>query len=435
MESIRTRAVPWLLGFFLVANTFLVPNLSWSPRATDLIGLLLAVWLLHRAAVRGLPAAPLAVLAVANLLPLVWLVLGLLDRETETVTQAVRWLVAVPWAMTLLLVLAEAGARRRFLWGLLAGCLVNAAVVVLQFAGFDPYLRLIGFSTGDSAFHHYVYHQVRIPGLHGHHNASSAVISLLVPVSLYLYFRREVRLWVPALGLLLMFVALHLTSTRSPLVVAFVTLGLAILLAREVTRAAAFVTLLLAVGILFLAVMGPPGGAVRWGDLLAIEANAGERVESNRLALELSASHPFGLGVQRGKEEMVEASTIEATHNALLQASLFFGGLLALVVLAALLYHVLRLLQGARSAGFLAGLLAVHLLGLFMFEEHLSNPTFVILASWLVASAAARWGRRPEDAAEVAAMVTPPQEPAPTGGDEPEAAERPGVLVSGGGRR
>ena len=39
-----------------------------------------------------------------------------------------------------------------------------------------------------------------------------------------------------------------------------------------------------------------------------------------------------------------------------------------------------------RKFSFLLSLLAFHLAGLFLFEEHLNNPTFVVLASWLVAA-------------------------------------------------
>ncbi|MBD3222460.1 hypothetical protein GF314_14590 [bacterium] len=392
MDPVRSRIIPWLLGFFLTANTFLVPTLATSPRATDLLGVVLAGWLLVEAHRRGVPSGPLAALGVAIVMPVVWLGHGILEGHTETVSQAGRWLVAAPWAVALLLVTADVDARARFAWGLVSGCGVGVLVVVLQFLGYDPWLRMIGFSTTDSAFHHYVYHQVRIPGMHGHHSASSAVLSLIGPASLYLYFRRGAPLWLPIVCLLAMMLALNLTSTRSPLVVAILVVGLGLLLARDWTRLVPLGGLLVAGAVLYLAIFGPPGGAVRWTDMLALEANAGERLASNATALEISVRHPLGMGVVGGKKEMVDVGQIEATHNALLQASLFFGAPLALMLLAALLRHTVRFVREVTDLTFLRGLLSLQILGLFMFEEHLNNPTFVILGSWLLAAAVMRDG-------------------------------------------
>jgi hypothetical protein len=392
MDPVRSRTIPWLLGLLLTANTFLIPSLAASPRATDLVGIALAAWLLITAHRRGVPAAPLALLGAANVMPVVWLGWGLLEGQLPTISQAGRWLVAIPWAMTLLLVTADDQARDRFAWGIVTGCGVGVLVVVLQFLGLDPWLRLIGLSTSDSAFHHYVYHQVRIPGMHGHHSASSAVISLIAPASLYLYLRRRAPLWLPLASLLAMMLALSLTSTRSPIVVTALLVAAALLLSRNLARAVPLAAVLVGGGVLYLAIFGPPGGAVRWSDMLALEANAGERLASNHTALELSVKHPLGMGVVAGQKEMFDTGQIEATHNALLQASLFFGAPLALLLLAALLRHAARAVTAPDDAAYLRGLLALQVLGLFMFEEHLNNPTFVILGSWLMAAMVARAG-------------------------------------------
>ena len=73
--------------------------------------------------------------------------------------------------------------------------------------------------------------------------------------------------------------------------------------------------------------------------------------------------------------------------------SLKLGALaMALALLVGFLAALARLRLGWKSGAFLAGLLAFHLSGLFFFEEHLNNPTFVILTAWFVVLAAS--GRR-----------------------------------------
>ena len=64
---------------------------------------------------------------------------------------------------------------------MLAGCAVGVGVLMMQMAGLESLLRLVGLSSAGAAFHHYVGNSLRMPGLHGHHNASATVISLPCP--------------------------------------------------------------------------------------------------------------------------------------------------------------------------------------------------------------------------------------------------------------
>ena len=61
--------------------------------------------------------------------------------------------------------------------GALVGGLVNVAVIVLQWRGMEGLLQMVGLSSAHANYHQYVAYTVRIPGLHGHHNASSAVVT------------------------------------------------------------------------------------------------------------------------------------------------------------------------------------------------------------------------------------------------------------------
>ncbi len=385
--------LPWLLGFLLCANLYLVPTLATSPRATDAMAVVLALWALRRLAKGRLPLGVLSLLAAANILPAVWLVLSLLDPDLPTIAQSLRWLFALPWALALIVLLAAEDDRRRFAWGLVAGCWVNVVVVVLQSMGIEGPLRLVGLSSSDAVYHHYVYNQVRLPGMHGHHAASSAIISLMVPASLYLYFRQHGGLAIPLLALGGFLIALNLTSTRSPLIIAAITLAYAFVVARQFGRGFLFGLIGIAVLVPAILVFGPPGGRNRWEDALALQANAGERFDSNFASADLALQHPLGLGVTGGKDALYDLSGITATHNAYLQAAVFMGLPLALLLATTVVVVALRGLQGPRHPDMLVALLAFHTAGLFLFEEHLNNPTFVILASWFVAAAVRRQPR------------------------------------------
>ncbi len=380
----------WYLGFLLAANLYVVPQFAQSPRATDLMGLVLAAWLLWRLGSRGMTSAPLVALALVNVLPLAWFLMGLPGRQMPTLTMSLRWLLALPWGLALLYLTRTVRQRDAFLWGLVWGVVVNLVVLTLQATGLESIPRAIGLSTTDSAFHHTVYHSIRLPGLHGHHAATAAVTSLIVPVGLYLYFRGKAGIWLPALGICGLFATANFTSTRSPLLVAVATLLVFVLLAPRPARAAALFGLAGAVLLPLFLIFGPPGGKLRWQDMVSAEANLAERVTSTSSALELSLENPLGLGVKQGQIKLIEHGGIDATHNAFMQASLFFGLPLAAAMFLALAHLMWQVALRRGGAGFLEGILAWHLFGLFMFEEHMNNPTFVILASWLIATSALR---------------------------------------------
>jgi len=393
------RHLPWLAGFLLSVNLYLVPAMAGSPRMTDLCGLMLGLWAIWRLARGAVAAGQLALVGAALLLPVGWCFFGLLGGDMPTVTQSARWVLAAPWALALALIPEDEDRRRRFAWGLVIGGGVNVLVIVAQSLGFESVLRVFGLSSAGAAYHHWVGYVVRIPGLHGYHNASSAIISLLVPAGLYLYFRRQMPLWIFLAALGGMAIALHLTSTRSPIVVTIGTVMFAALTARRLGRVVVVGFVLLTVAVPLVMAYGPPGGWSRWKNVEAVSVNVRERVESTVGAAELTLEYPVGVGVTKGKEVLADKTGIAATHNAFLQAALFFGLPLSLLVMLGMGTSMFRALEGTDSPHFLMGLLSVHMIGLFMFEEHLNNATFVILALWCIV-ALGRARRAPASGAE-----------------------------------
>jgi hypothetical protein len=150
-------------------------------------------------------------------------------------------------------------------------------------------------------------------------------------------------------------------------------------------------------GLLLIGLFGPPGGWERWVVLENIKPNVVERINTTAGALEVSLEHPMGLGIEAGREELVQKTGEGTSHNAYLQTAMQYGlpfaAALVLVILAlplrmlVLLPHVII---AAKSRWMLEAILAVQLFGLFWFEEHLNSAVFVILTAWIAATAMAR---------------------------------------------
>jgi hypothetical protein len=386
MQPTFLRALPFALGFFLVANGVFFSAGGASLRFTDLIGLLVAVLFGMRMFGRANWSAVGAGAALA-FMPVAWAglaVLGIADRAT--LAQGVRWVFALAWALALLSVAHDEPGRTRFVKGVAVGCAFNAFVIVAQQYGFHGPLERLGFSSfGDQIV--WVGQQVRMPGLHGSPSASSAVLSLIAPATLWLYLRDRVSLWWPLIGYASAAFALHLTASRSPLLMLGMSTVLALLVAISRRRALGLWAIVIIVGLPLLVVVGPPGGWVRWTDVGDTTVNASNRVHTSVSTMELSLRQPLGRGVDEGRRALFEETGYVATHNAWLQASLVYGIPMALAILAGFMAAISRLRFGWRSDAFWPALVAFHLSGMFFFEEHLNNPTFVILTMWVVIGA------------------------------------------------
>ena len=389
--TIRSEKVwPFLAGFLLSVNLYVIPFLATSPRATDLGGLVLGLWVVFQLARGNQKPLPLATIGLLALSPLIWLFFNLLDGDMRSGVLSARWLLAMPWAVALFQVQKKDHYQEHFAWGLVIGGAVNVLVLLLQLFGFESVLQMVGLSSSGANYSHAVAHQIRIPGLHGQHNASTSVTSLLVPAGFFLYFRGRMSLVVLLASLLGLLVAINVTSTRSPMLVTITTIAFALATARRWKLSIGLASVILAFVIPLVLVYGPPGGWARWKNTEALISNASERQDSSLGALALSLENPQGLGFTQGQIQLNDKTGLRATHNAFLQASLVWGLPFGLMILLGLISAVLAGMRGTQSPYFLVSLLAIHLSGLFMFEEHLNNPTFTILAAWLVAVALVR---------------------------------------------
>lgn len=391
--------VPWLLGFVLVANAYVRPGAGDSPRFTDVAGLLLALWLLRRLAKGGLSRGASGGLLLLTAMPALWTGLAWAGGQRATLVMGARWLLAAPWALGLVAFAAGERERRALAWGLWWGLLVNVAVLVAQQLGGYDVTRRLGLAAAESVLTD-VERVWRYSGMHGHANAAAAVASLIVPVGLWLHYRAGAGLWLPLASVLAALAGGHVTMARSPLLVAGAVIAAVAATSRQTRRtlrlAAAFLALVLPALLWF----GPPGGEVRWTDESNITVNTAERLATNREGLRLIEENPFGAGVERSAEALEDRFNMESMHNAFLQLAAVFGLPMVIVLAPAMLAAALRLRRGIDGAAGLEAAIALQMLGLFFFEEHGNNPTFIILAAWLVASLAPRPAAGPRAAPE-----------------------------------
>ena len=380
--------MPWLLGFFLIANVYLVPALAQTPRATDALGVVLGLWLLWHFCTRGLHAGPLGLLLLFGAIPLVWGLYAYSAGDVQTTLLSCRWLLAIPWGYVLFTTTQDERQRSSLVWGMLAGCLGSVVVLALQSYGLLELTQNLGLAAQDTTLA-YVETTFRSPGIEMHPNASVAVSSLAVPLSLYLYYAYRTHILVAALGIGVMLAGLQFTGTRSAGVVSLVTvltIFFANVLVSKTGRSLRLAALLIYVGLPILLLLGPPSGWDRWLDYQNIQSNLGERLLSNVRALQISLEHPLGLGVETGQQMLQDYTQIGATHNAFLQAALVYGPLLATALFSLLFVLALRAFLGPGAFLALEAMLGLQTFGLFFWEEHLAAPTFVILVNWFIAA-------------------------------------------------
>jgi O-antigen ligase len=385
-----------LLGFCLVTNLPIIGGTEQSPRITDVAGAVLGLWLLLRIYGVGVHAKPFFALLSLSFIPLLWGLNAIFDGDISTVVLGLRWVLAIPWGYALFLI-SRSPQQTALIWGLWWGCTANVVVLALQALGLGQPLMDIGLVVPDTFNEVYVGDQYRAPGLHGHPNASAAVVSLIVPLSLYLHFVRRARIWVVILGLGTMLAATGLTVTRSALLVGLLTAGAALIVHRNSKRSLRLALIFLYIGLPLIVWFGPPGGWERWMDPEYLQPNFGGRIDTATGALEISLEHPVGLGVEEGREELEQTTVSDTAHNAYLQTAVQHGLLFAVVLLLITLALPLRMLvlppralTAAKPEWMLEAMLAIQLFGLFWFEEHLNSAVFVVLMAWISASAVAR---------------------------------------------
>jgi hypothetical protein len=374
LRKVQEVFVPFLTGFLLCANFYLVPLAEKTPRASDILGALAAVcciwWLLSGQFHKRVFWLFLYLGAFFTF----WAWLAWSSDWLTTFVLSIRWLAALPLAYVIYVLTEYSPAARVALaYGFWFGAAFNVLVLGFQFFGFKEFTQNIGLAAQDSATS-YVYGIFRTPGMHAHPNGAAAVASFGIVAGLYLVSgERKSLVWL-ILAIALLFVAGAFTFTRSAILMSALTLAL-VFVSGVIKRKTIVLKLFagLGIGLLFLWLLGPPGGWERWLDADNINFNSAIRFSTNLLSLTLITEHPLGIGWEATKE------ILGATHNAFLHLALNFGVLPALLALFSMLNLALSVIKTRIS---LEGLVALHSFLLFFWEEHYNNPLFIFISCW-----------------------------------------------------
>lgn len=378
------RIVLFMLGFFLLANVYIFPWLAESPRMTDVMAVTALLWWVPFLFKKGLTKR-LAVFIFVYLAPFAaWTVYSYMNGEMTDFVISIRWLLALPLAAALVESHKQHGVRNPVYYGMWFGCLMHVIVMVLQSLQLHEFVQSAGLAPPDGAVS-WVYGNYRSSGMYSHPNGSYAVLSLIIPVSLYLYYTNRRNAPYLIAGFIILAAGGALTYTRSAFLVSVITAAAAFLLyekkiLHQLIRFGPLLVLLTA-GLLFI---GPPGGWERWTDAQNFSSNSSERLYTTMKSFEVMVDYPLGLGVSEAKAMVREYSGTGATHNAFMILGTSFGMVHALFVFAAflfLLFHTFLFRQLT-----IQGLVGLQTFMLFFFEEHLNNPVFITISMWLLVS-------------------------------------------------
>jgi hypothetical protein len=239
--------------------------------------------------------------------------------------------------------------------------------------------------------------ELRPPGLHGHANATTAVVSLAIPAAAFMASSQR-KWWLLPVAASALLVCIYYTETRSAAVISLATLSLAIAFSWRLVSILVLV-LALTLGLLGLIVLGWSDGPLLSEDFTRLDTageNLTERLATMVAGLRIMLEQPWGVGRTLGGGAVYNLTGVGGTtasnivsipmHNSFIWLGVSFGLVPAIFAVAGLVIAATH--AGRIDAAGLRGLLAFHLLGLSLFEDHFQNATFIallmlLLGGWL----------------------------------------------------
>lgn len=360
-----------VLGFLLLFNLQFPPALPQAIRAIDYIGggvlLVLGIYLIRHGRL------PLKVfLRMAIILGVVglWIVVSIVDGRS--LVEPIRWVVALGYALFAIKGIADEQMRTYFLKGIIWGGVGNLVVLFLQFFGFLSLTLQLGVAAPDADILNATGGTWRPPGMYGT-NGTSAVAVLCIPAALALYENGISSIWTVAGTFGVVVATSAITLTRSALLVAVVVLTVWGLLNAKGVKQIGGISLGMVLIIPGIAVFGPPGGWERWQGASLQSKNAQIRIRTTVASAELAIQNPTGFGRSGYQHALENRTGYSATHNAFTYLALS-GGMPVAIVLVIFVFGRAASILGKRD---FMSWLSLTLLGLFMWEEILRNPTFI----------------------------------------------------------
>lgn len=389
--------VAFLCGLAIPFNVILLSQAGQDVRLLDVVSvavLPVALWLSLRYTYLLLS---LLVLCVVFFLPSLIQAAVLFARygEISDIVFPARFLIAIVLCGALTSLLERARHRALFALGMFFGCCLNIIPLVFGRLGQHKTMVALGLAPSDLAVQPWDL-QLRPPGLHGHANATSAVVSLAIPVAAFMAGSGPRRWWLLPLAMIAQLVCVYYTETRGAVLVSLVTLAYAVALRWQTARV---LVLALVLGLAGLVAVGMSEGPLlpeSFTRLDTASANATERFATMAAGLQVMLEQPWGLGRTLGSDTVyritgVGGATVSHVvsipmHNSFVWLGVTFGLIPVVLTLVGLVAMAVR--AGRLDADGLRGLLAFHVFGLCLFEDHFQNASFIallmlLLGGWL----------------------------------------------------
>jgi hypothetical protein len=391
--------VAFLCGLAIPFNVILLTLSGQDFRLLDaasVVILPIALWLSLR---RAHVLLSLVVLGVLFFLPSLIQAAVLLARydESSDVVFPARFLMAIALCGALIPLLEQALHRTWFTIGMCLGCSLNIVPLIFERLGQHETMVALGLAPSHLAIEPWDL-VLRPPGLHGHANATTAVVSLAIPVAAFAAGSGPRRWWLLSLASITLLVCVYYTETRSAVLVSLATLACAIAFRWRPVSVLMLALVLVLVGLVAAGWRDGPLLPESFARLDTADANATERFATMTAGFRVMLEQPWGLGRTLGGAAVYEITGVGArgatashdvsvpTHNSFVWLGVAFGlvpAAFTVVGLAAMVTHAGRL-----DAGGLRALLAFHLIGLCLFEDHFQNATFInllalLLGGWL----------------------------------------------------
>ncbi|MFW6015703.1 MAG: O-antigen ligase family protein [bacterium] len=369
--------IPFFLGFLIIMNIYLFSFSGVLFRITDVLGILMYIILFFNILTNKVQKQIFYIIIISCPF-IIWIFVSFILNDSETISMSIRWILALPWGYYIYKFCKSEYTKTFLVYGMIVGILVNLLILLIQYLGFLNITELLGLSLPNDKYMT-VNNNIRVPGMHGHPNASSAVISLVIPMVLYLVYKYNLNSIYIIFSLGVLYLGGQFTSTRTPIVVSIMLLVSFFISRFRYYRTHKIILVLMMISIIFISLVGPPGGWDRWLDSKNYNVNSQGRMDTILHSIQMIIDYPLGVGLKNYRN----LSGFAASHNAFLQLSIIYGLPISLFIIIILLIFPFFLFLKYSNL-LLESIFSVQIIGLFMFEDHFHNPTFIILTCWFI---------------------------------------------------
>ena len=368
----------------LVTLPVMIPGLGNGARATELVNFAALAALLASLVLRLSLHRAVGALLIAVALSTFWIfdeisALSLHLGSVQSRMILVRWLMSVPTAYWLIVLMQNRRWRTLVTVGLLIGLLICLATVIWDYTLFDPMAHVPDAFAEEQVA--YLGDIRRATGIFSHPNAAAATVLLAVPLLLGLVDEGRVPRGLLAVAAVMIGCIFFTTESRAESGIAIALMGW-YFVRRSFFHALATIV---AIGLVFavaatVKVDDPAAQQGLFGRATDFASGMGDRELTTRASFDIALENPLGVG-SRYESMLQQRTGIDATHDGWAQLAMLAGWPLMLLVLIQCCRHAARLWSRPRP---IEAWVAAYILAALLFENQFFVPTFSAFCLWLV---------------------------------------------------